>query len=280
MTATANKQLNMDYTILNTVYSMSLLALIAISGCHTVSRNLSTSTINYEITGTGPPVVLVHGFTQTLAAWQTIPVYDDLKADHQLISVDLRGHGDSPKPHDPHRYGRFMAQDLIQVLDELGIEQAHFIGFSMGASVIGELLVSHPERVTTATLASGFFTHWDESEDEFAEFVIERGARDERFPWEPANQDFMALAAVIRGARYAEVSEEQISTITTPSLICYGSLELEDMSPMQRARLRSLPQSIQLLTIEGADHDSEHAAVLRQEFTLAARELIESNSPR
>ena len=230
--------------------------------------------INYEDVGEGAAVVLVHGFTQTHKSWRFVPIFESLMADHRLVSVDLRGHGDSPKPHDPRRYGREMAEDLARVLDELGIDRAHFIGFSMGASVVGDLLVTHPERVQTAALGSGFFTLWDEREEEFAESVLKRGETGERFPWEPRNQDFEALAAAIRGARFAEVSDRQIAAITTPTLVCFGSLELDVMTSAQRRRLASLPASMRFLTIDGADHDSEKAAVLQPEFTAAVRRLI------
>ena len=259
--------------------ALTAVVLAAVLGCSAGATDQPTHTplVHYEDVGTGSPIVFVHGFTQTHKSWQFIPIYDDLRPDHRLVSVDLRGHGDSPKPHDPRQYGKHMADDLVRVLDALDIERAHFIGFSMGASIVGELLVGHPQRVATATLGSGFFTRWDEGEEEFADFVLARGDKDERYPWEPANQDFAALAAVIRGARHAVVSTQQIEAITTPTLISFGSVELDAMPTAWRAQLASLPEAIRLMTIEGADHDSEKAAVLHPEFTRAARELIESN---
>lgn len=242
------------------------------------SATLAQPYLNYHEVGTGTPVVLVHGFTQTHKSWQFIPVYDELKRNHRLISVDLRGHGESIKPRNPEEYGRTMALDLVSLLDELDLPEAHFVGFSLGAGIVGELLISHPQRVTSAVMSSGYFTRWDEHDNEFADAVLHRGTTDERYPWEPANQDFSALAAVIRGAQFAEVCAEQIAAINTPTLLSFGSLELEHMPPELRSELETLPESIQLLVIEGADHDSDHAAVLTRSFKDRVRKLLAENS--
>jgi len=210
--------------------------------------------IHYVVRGQGEPVILVHGFSQTHRAWHQVPIFEALK-DYQIITVDLRGHGNSKKPHHPRSYGRNMEQDIVYLLDRLEIARAHFIGFSLGASVIGGLLVSNPERVQTATLGSGYFTVWSEQEEDFARRTAQRSKTDERFPWEPENQDFQALAALIRGTEFAVIEDSEISSISTPALVSFGSLEMEAMEKSQRRRLNGRPSSIQLLVIEGADHD-------------------------
>ena len=236
--------------------------------------------IHYVVQGDGEPVVFVHGFSQTHEAWQHSPLFQSLEDEYMLFAVDLRGHGDSDKPHDPKSYGRNMGADLVELLDHLGIDRAHFVGFSMGASVVGGLLVSDPGRVQTAVLGSGFFTAWNDEEEEFAILTEARGQSDERYPWEPDNQDFAALAAVIRGARYANVTDEDIAAIRTPTLIAFGSVEHDHMTEPQRRRLDALPESVRLLYVEGADHDSQNAAILSAEFTEAAGNLISSNPIR
>lgn len=233
--------------------------------------------VHYVVIGAGEPVVLVHGFAQTHTAWLETPLYADLIQDHKVIAVDLRGHGDSDKPHDPTAYGLRMQADLTHLLDHLRIDKAHFIGFSLGASVVGDVLVSSPERVRTATMGSGYFTTWDDAEEEFARQIESRGQRDDRHPWEPENQDYRALAAVVRGVRYAVVSPEQIASINTPTLMVFGSIEVESMSEAHRDRLKGLPSSVKLLIIEGADHDSSKAAILNPLFSRAVRELIAAN---
>lgn len=60
--------------------------------------------IHYEVEGSGPPLVLQHGITQTLDAWRRAGYVDALKSRYRLILVDARGHGASDKPHDPTAY--------------------------------------------------------------------------------------------------------------------------------------------------------------------------------
>jgi len=223
-------------------------------------------------------LVFVHGFCCDASDWQQ--QMERLGAAYNVVAVDLRGHGNSKKPHHPRSYGRNMEQDIVYLLDRLEIARAHFIGFSLGASVIGGLLVSNPERVQTATLGSGYFTVWSEQEEDFARRTAQRSKTDERFPWEPENQDFQALAALIRGTEFAVIEDSEISSISTPALVSFGSLEMEAMEKSQRRRLNGRPSSIQLLVIEGADHDSENAAILSDEFTSSALELIMSNPIR
>jgi pimeloyl-ACP methyl ester carboxylesterase len=61
--------------------------------------------IHYRVEGEGPPLVLQHGFTQSIDDWYEFGYVDALKRDYRLILVDARGHGQSDKPHDPNAYG-------------------------------------------------------------------------------------------------------------------------------------------------------------------------------
>jgi len=59
-----------------------------------------------------------------------------LKDDYQLILIDARGHGASDKPHDPEAYRtETMVADVVSVLNDLNIEKAHFLGYSMGGQI-------------------------------------------------------------------------------------------------------------------------------------------------
>jgi pimeloyl-ACP methyl ester carboxylesterase len=89
--------------------------------------------IHYQVEGTGPALVLQHGFTESLIDWYEAGYVEALMSDYRLILIDARGHGASDKPHDPEAYAldRRVA-DVIAVLDELDIAQALFWGYSMG----------------------------------------------------------------------------------------------------------------------------------------------------
>jgi pimeloyl-ACP methyl ester carboxylesterase len=89
--------------------------------------------IHYEVEGDGPPLVLQHGFTITLESWRTHGYVSALQGDYRLILIDARGHGQSDKPHNEASYAldRRIA-DVTAVLDALGVERAHYWGYSMG----------------------------------------------------------------------------------------------------------------------------------------------------
>ena len=98
--------------------------------------------IYYEVEGDGPPLVLAHGGGSELNGWRRFGYADALKNDYQLILFDARGHGRSDKPHRLSDYGPRMADDVLAVLDDLGVERACFLGYFTGA-LTGLLLATH-----------------------------------------------------------------------------------------------------------------------------------------
>ena len=90
--------------------------------------------IHYEIEGNGIPLVLQHGFSQSLGDWYQAGSVDALKFDYQLILVDARGHGEeSDKPYNGTSYGlSSFVGDVVTVLDALGIERAPLLGLLDG----------------------------------------------------------------------------------------------------------------------------------------------------
>lgn len=96
--------------------------------------------IYYEVVGKGQPLVLHHGFSLDHTCWSEVSKDWDwvsaLKDNFTLILMDSRGHGASDKPHDPQDYqGVKQASDVIAVLDDLGLDKAHFLGYSMGGGI-------------------------------------------------------------------------------------------------------------------------------------------------
>ncbi|MBR1690993.1 MAG: alpha/beta hydrolase [Oscillibacter sp.] len=89
--------------------------------------------IHYEVNGTGKPLVMLHGWDQSAKAFcENIPV---LAEKYQVISVDLRGQGDSENVTYGYRISR-LAMDVKQLLDSLQVEGATLLGWSMGCSVV------------------------------------------------------------------------------------------------------------------------------------------------
>ncbi len=89
--------------------------------------------IHYEVEGEGSPLVLCHGLAMSLEVWRIWGFVEGLKDNYKLILIDARGHGYSDKPQDPEAYGiQSLVADVVTVLDDLNIEKAHFLGYSMG----------------------------------------------------------------------------------------------------------------------------------------------------
>ncbi len=106
--------------------------------------------INVQYAGSGPAVLLLHGFPQTQAMWHQVA--PGLAATHTVVLTDLRGYGDSSRPaSDPSHAAysfRAMAHDQIAVMDRLGIERFAAVGHDRGARVAHRLTLDHPDRVT------------------------------------------------------------------------------------------------------------------------------------
>ncbi len=111
-------------------------------------------TLHVRDRGSGPPVLLLHGWPDTGELWRhQVPALT--AAGYRTIVPDLRGFGASSKPADlaaytpPHLVG-----DVVGVLDALGIERAHLVGHDWGAAVTWMTAALAPKRVTSMTAMS------------------------------------------------------------------------------------------------------------------------------
>src|SRR5258705_9806156 len=87
--------------------------------------------IHYEVRGSGPPLLLTHGYSSTSAMWQG--QIAALSKRHKLVLWDMRGHGQSDYPDDPAAYGEALTvADMDALLDEAGTHSALFRGLSLG----------------------------------------------------------------------------------------------------------------------------------------------------
>lgn len=134
--------------------------------------------IRYRVIGQGEPVLLIHGYSDKVEMWAGTA--DSLARDFRVIVPDVRGFGKSSKPDGVAAYGREMAEDMIALLDHLGVGEAHLVGYSMGGAISADLALRHPGRVRSATMVAGAF--WSDSATmrrDLAPFVtaLERGER-------------------------------------------------------------------------------------------------------
>jgi haloacetate dehalogenase len=110
----------------------------------------SGASINFVTAGSGPPLLLLHGYPQTHIEWRDVaPV---LAKKYTVVAADLRGYGDSSKPAGGNNHvdysKRAMAQDQVDVMASLGFQKFAVVGHDRGGRVAHRMALDHADRVT------------------------------------------------------------------------------------------------------------------------------------
>jgi len=234
--------------------------------------------LHYTVDGAGEPVVLIYGFAANADLnWRKPGLVRMLVRDgYQVISLDARGHGLSEKPYDASKYGAELVEDVVRLLDHLGIDQAHVVGYSMGGFITLKLLGTHPERLRSATLcAAGWLQADEEKVALMAEVVrsLETGGgikpllaylRPGRMPTQWGERvavnayvvhlcDQKALAHAFGSLAALEVSEADLRAAAVPVLCVVGSKD--PLKAGVEALEGVLPQ-VEVMVLRGANHGS------------------------
>src|SRR5580704_755803 len=134
---------------------------------------VSGNTIFVRRYGSGPAILLVHGFPRTSLMWRFLA--PKLAEDHTVICVDLRSYGRSgiPAPTDDHfPYSkRAMAKELVEVMDKLNFPTFTLIGHDRGGRVSYRLALDHPKAVERLAVFDviPIFEAWSRSDARFAQ---------------------------------------------------------------------------------------------------------------
>jgi pimeloyl-ACP methyl ester carboxylesterase len=229
--------------------------------------------IHYVVEGIGPPLLLHHGFTGSSRDWETFGFVTALKDRFQLIMLDARGHGLSDKPHDPSAYAvENLVGDVLAVLDDLGIERAHYYGYSYGG-MMGWALGKHaPERFVSMAIggahpyavSDAVWTRLDRMRTYLSEGMESYVAwRESQIgPWPPefrervVANDPQALAAVLLAApaqEHAGGPGDGLSGMTMPVLVLSGDDD-ELYAGSRARRAASELADASFVEIAGADH--------------------------
>lgn len=209
-------------------------------------------TMNYETAGSGEPLVLIPYLSADNACYAfQVPDYSQHFA---CVSIDLRGAGESDKPEGPYSTEQY-ADDVAELLGELGIDRAHVAGVSLGAAAGMWLAAKYPERVASLSLHSTWpktdaylaavIKNWQmqaRALGSVAEFVIQGG-----FQWCFTPQLFVAKPEFIAGleafvrsrpaqpvdaflsqteAVLGHDAEAQLGSIVAPTQITFGKWDL------------------------------------------------------
>lgn len=244
--------------------------------------------IRYIVAGSGEPIILIHPFAATAEIWE--PLLKELSPNYEVIAMDCRGHGKSNKPHDPKQYGIEMMNDVIRLMDHLGIKKAIIIGYSMGGSIGMKMLVEHPDRIRKAVIGGSLgFTKYQSEHDEvpllgpnllkglpFSEAMIASApagrpkpspAQREMMKRMDASQDSIALGAETVSHESLWVEDKELTAIAVPTLVIYGGKDHPEFYSAARSRFPNL----QFKVIEGAGHG---AALDSPEFLTDIRMFL------
>ncbi|MTI83078.1 MAG: alpha/beta hydrolase [Firmicutes bacterium] len=108
---------------------------------------------------TGPAVVFIHGIPTHSFLWQQVMSF--LGDNYTTIAPDLLGYGQSSRGSVEDLTLHSQAQHILSILDQLGIEKAHFVGHDLGGGIVQILAVNNPDRVLSITVADGVcFSNW------------------------------------------------------------------------------------------------------------------------
>lgn len=225
--------------------------------------------IHYESFGEGDPIILVHGWGVGLEFnWVATGWVEALQSKRQVIALDVRGHGDSDKPHQQDLYSySVMARDVLSLMDHFGIGRADLMGYSLGAFSGVHLLGHHQERFNSMILAG----IGDETEESAAEAFVIADALRAASPSDITNPDglfwrtfvdldprndleALALAALQMWPEGfpIELGGPGLSEVDIPVLIVNGAVDFPYVETDQN--LAAAIPGAKLVTIPDRDH--------------------------
>lgn len=205
--------------------------------------------IGFVDEGQGDPILLIHGFASNLGVnWRATGWIDVLRRDgRRVIAMDVRGHGESDKPHESAAYRMTaLSQDARNLLDHLGLAEADVMGYSMGARIAAWLAVEHPAAVRSLILGGMGLALVEGigGEEEIAQALeapdigmvtSETGWGYRKFA-ETTASDLQALAACIRVQRET-VPAARLAALKMPVLVAVGERDTIAGSPEGLAKL-------------------------------------------
>ena len=185
----------------------------------------------YEIHGSGEPLVLLHGAFGAIDLWG--PILIALAENHQVIAVELQGHGHTADVDRPLSYEQ-MADDVAALMDHLTVGQADVVGYSMGGTTGLQLAIRHPHLVRKLVAVSPNYR----SDGYYPELLaglqvmtpeIFVGTPEEAayLRHAPHSEDFPALVEKqkVLPQEFA-FSEEAIAAIAAPALVAMGDSDV------------------------------------------------------
>jgi pimeloyl-ACP methyl ester carboxylesterase len=220
--------------------------------------------IHYDVAGSGPALLLTHGFAATSAMWS--PNVDALAKDHTVVTWDLRGHGGSDYPDDPAAYSVPLSLgDMRALLDAAGAARAVIAGHSLGGYLSLEYHLAATDRVAGLVLVGtgpGFRKDdaregWNRFASGYADRLQKEGlgalGRSEELR-SAVHRDATGLERAARGilAQNDARVMDSLATIAVPTLVIVGGDDKQFLGGSEYMATK-IPGA-RLALIEGAKH--------------------------
>lgn len=229
--------------------------------------------IHYVEKGSGIPVLLIHGAFSCGSDFLQTDFGAFLSQRYRVIAPDSLAHGGSDAPDDPTRYGaRQRAIHLVAVLEALGLDRAHVVGYSMGGWMASALAASYPERLASLSIGgwdvlNGMYTPaaiWDLPEITYDILsTMVRDDRPEKLAWVgPENE--AGLAAAIEGMNDLAGLAEAVAKCPAPVSFWLGREDLYYEAVVGYSSANGFP----LFELPG-----DHISMLEQHGADAARRI-------
>ena len=225
--------------------------------------------IHYTVEGeSGPVLVMQYGFMGYIGVWNEAGYVAALSPDVRLVLFDPRGMEGSDRPHDPDAYTTArMATDVLALLDAVGAETGHFLGYSRGGRVGYELALRPGERIRSVMIASMHPYRRDPAEfdEQIAMFEMgwersipldeaRHGPLDPRVRELFLRNDSLALAASCIATQRDAGFDDLLDAIVTPTLIYAGDKD-EKFHDQARAAADAMPGGT-FVSLPELDHDA------------------------
>jgi pimeloyl-ACP methyl ester carboxylesterase len=209
----------------------------------------------YEIHGEGAPLVLIHGGGSTIQTsfGNIIP---DLAKNHKLVAVELQAHGHTSDRNAPETFEQD-ADDVVTLLQNLGIDKASFFGFSNGGNTTMQIGIRHPEMVNRLIIASAFFKREGMPPGFFENMeyaTLENLPADLKAAFLEVNPDSTKLLAMFnhdknRMLGFQDWDEALLQSIQAPSLVINGDQDVVQNS--HAALMAALIPGARLMILPG-----------------------------
>ena len=218
-----------------------------------------------------------------------------MKEHYRVIALDVRGHGLSGKPYGVSQYGTEMVEDVVRLMDHLGLEKAHVAGYSMGGFITLKLIATHPDRLKSAMVCGAGWENMNKErvdhlgdiakairqKSDYAPLLAEVGLQNKGFGRVKVfvvNRVFRhvndpdAIADAMDSMVQLAVSEETLRANEVPTLSIVGS---RDTLKAGVDAMTGVMANHALLMIQDGDH---YTTILKKPFREGMRNYLDKQT--